>query len=114
VISGLSLETSRGALAWRHNCEAREAILAGAAAALAEGDRIIVLVRWTGGSALAALDAEGREIGRIAAPAGITLSHFGEDGLVVGQGEAPVDGWWDWHFEADWGECRMRRTGPAY
>jgi hypothetical protein len=50
----------------------------------------------------------------IPAPAGYSLSHFAEGNSVVGRGEAPVDGWWDWHFEVDAEAGRLRRIGPAY
>jgi hypothetical protein len=50
----------------------------------------------------------------VPAPAGYTLSHFGEGTIVVGRGEAPVDGWWDWHFEVDAEARLLRRLGPAY
>ncbi|HEY0311244.1 MAG TPA: hypothetical protein VGC56_01980 [Allosphingosinicella sp.] len=46
------------------------------------------------------------------APPGYTLSHFGEGITVVGRGEEPVDGWWDWIFEVE-GDA-LRRVGPAY
>jgi hypothetical protein len=48
------------------------------------------------------------------APEGYSLSHFGEGLSVVGRGEAPHDGWWDWHFEPDLDNGRFRRLGPAY
>ena len=62
------------------------------------------------------LTIEPREGGNafIAAPRGYFLSHFGDGATVVGQGEAPVDGWWDWHFEVDVEGGRLRRLGPAY
>ncbi|MDB5692908.1 MAG: hypothetical protein JWO81_1971 [Alphaproteobacteria bacterium] len=50
----------------------------------------------------------------IPAPAGYTLSHFAEGAIVVGRGETPVDGWWDWHFEVDPENAALRRLGPAY
>jgi hypothetical protein len=46
------------------------------------------------------------------APAGYTLSHFGEGATVVARGEQPVDGWWDWIFAVE-GNA-LRRVGPAY
>ncbi len=48
------------------------------------------------------------------APDGYSLSHFGEGIVLVGRGEAPFDGWWDWHFEADLETGTFRRLGPAY
>ena len=50
----------------------------------------------------------------IPAPAGYSLSHFAEGATIVGRGEAPVDGWWDWHFEPDLEAGLLRRLGPAY
>ena len=50
----------------------------------------------------------------IPAPAGYSLSHFGEGMTVVGRGEAPSEGWWDWHFEPDLEHGQLRRLGPAY
>jgi hypothetical protein len=52
--------------------------------------------------------------GFIAAPRGYSLSYF-EGGInVVARGEAPHDGWWDWHFEPDLDAGAFRRLGPAY
>jgi hypothetical protein len=50
----------------------------------------------------------------VPAPTGYTLSHFAGGTIVVGRGEAPVDGWWDWHFEVDTEARLLRRLGPAY
>lgn len=50
----------------------------------------------------------------IPAPDGYTLSHFGEGTTIVARGGAEVDGWWDWHFEADVEAGLLRRLGPAY
>lgn len=61
--------------------------------------------------------AGGEAAGAITAPPGYVLSHFVEEPmrlLVVGQGEAPVDGWPDWHFEVDVARNRLVRAGPAY
>jgi hypothetical protein len=52
--------------------------------------------------------------GFIPAPEGFSLSHFSEDAILVGRGAAPIDGWWDWHFEADVEAGLLRRLGPAY
>lgn len=52
--------------------------------------------------------------GYLPAPEGYSLSHFGEGIDVVGRGEAPRDGWWDWHFEPDLETGAFRRLGPAY
>jgi hypothetical protein len=50
----------------------------------------------------------------IPAPLGYSLSHFGEGNAVVARGESVVDGWRDWHFEADLDAGRLNRLGPAY
>ena len=50
----------------------------------------------------------------IAAPVGYALSHFGEGASIVARGDSQVDGWWDWHFEADVEAGQLRRLGPAY
>ena len=50
----------------------------------------------------------------IAAPDGYALSHFGEGASIVARGDYQVDGWWDWHFEADVEAGLLRRLGPAY
>ena len=50
----------------------------------------------------------------IPAPSGYSLSHFGEGITVVARGEAPIQGWWDWHFEPDVEHRKLRRIGPAY
>jgi hypothetical protein len=50
----------------------------------------------------------------IAAPLGYSLSYFEQGIVVVGRGEAPHDGWWDWHFEPDLEAGTFRRLGPAY
>lgn len=50
----------------------------------------------------------------IPAPPGYSLSHFGEGLAVIARGEAPLEGWWDWHFEPDLEARQLRRLGPAY
>jgi hypothetical protein len=50
----------------------------------------------------------------IPAPEGYALSHFGPGASIVARGSAKVDGWWDWHFEADVEGGLLRRLGPAY
>lgn len=50
----------------------------------------------------------------IPAPPGYSLSHFAEGMTVVARGEAPLEGWWDWHFEPDLEQGQLRRLGPAY
>jgi hypothetical protein len=62
-------------------------------------------------------DADGAPAGAIEAPPGYRLSHLVETPdrlLVVGQGEAPVDGWHDWHFAIDARGATLSRAGPAY
>jgi hypothetical protein len=63
------------------------------------------------------LAGDGAEAVRIVAPSGYALSHFVEQPgrlLVVGQGEAAVDGWPDWHFEVDVANACLVRAEPAY
>lgn len=63
------------------------------------------------------LDAAGAEAGAIEAPPGYRLSHLVETAgrlLVVGQGEAAVEGWHDWHFAIDAQALCLVRAGPAY
>jgi hypothetical protein len=63
------------------------------------------------------LNGDGAEAGRIVAPPGYALSHFLEEParlLVVGQGEAVIEGWPDWHFEVDVANACLIRAGPAY
>jgi hypothetical protein len=60
---------------------------------------------------------DGAPAGQIGPPPGYRLSHLVETGeclLVVGQGEAAVDGWPDWHFKVDVANGRLVRTSPAY
>jgi len=62
-------------------------------------------------------DADGAPAGAIAPPPGYRLSHLVETPdrlLVVGQGEAAVDGWHDWHFAIDARGFTLSRAGPAY
>ena len=66
---------------------------------------------------LVLFDADGAPAGAIEAPPGYRLSHLVETPdrlLVVGQGEAPVDGWQDWHFAIDVRSATLTRAGPAY
>jgi hypothetical protein len=63
--------------------------------------------------ALTILSSDGTDT-FIPAPAGYSLSHFGEGSTIVARGAAPVDGWWDWHFEPDPEAGMLRRLGPAY
>ena len=70
-----------------------------------------------GRDAVVILGGDAAEAGRIVAPPGYSLSHFVEEParlLVVGQGEAAVEGWPDWHFEVDVANACLVRTGPAY
>jgi len=63
------------------------------------------------------LAGDGVAAGSIIAPPGYKLSHFVEESarlLVVGQGEAAIEGWPDWHFEVDVANVCLVRAGPAY
>ena len=62
---------------------------------------------------LTMLRADGGRI-FLPAPPGYSLSHFAEGITVVARGEAPHEGWWDWHFEPDPEAGHLRRLGPAY
>jgi hypothetical protein len=112
VSSAPAVDSATGSVTWESAERTVRAIVPGALAARAgpEGGMAIVLTP----GALILLDEAGRKCGRIAAADGVSLSHFGEDGIVVGQGEAPRDGWWDWRFEADWQAGVLRSVGPAY
>jgi hypothetical protein len=62
-------------------------------------------------------DPDGAPAGAIGPPPGYKLSHLVETPdrlLVVGQGEAAVDGWHDWHFAIDVRTMTLSRGGPAY
>ena len=62
-------------------------------------------------------DPDGAPAGAIAPPPGYRLSHLVETAdrlLVVGQGEAAIDGWHDWHFAIDARAGALSRAGPAY
>lgn len=107
-----AVDVATGSVGWESAGKAVRAIVPGALAARADSEGGAVTVLTAG--ALVLLDEAGREGGRIATPDGISLSHFGGDGVVVGQGEAPSEGWWDWRFEADWQAGVLRRVGPAY
>jgi hypothetical protein len=59
----------------------------------------------------------GAPAGAIEPPPGYRFSHLVETPerlLVVGQGEAAVDGWHDWHFAIDARSATLSRAGPAY
>jgi hypothetical protein len=76
-----------------------------------------VALRPEGEGRLLLFDADGAPAGAIAAPPGYRLSHLVETPerlLVVGQGEAPVDGWHDWHFAIDVRSATLTRASPAY
>jgi hypothetical protein len=62
---------------------------------------------------LRVLHRDGRS-GFVPAPPGFSLSHFGAGATVVGRSDAPVEGWRDWHFQADVAAGLLRRLGPAY
>ena len=77
--------------------------------------RILVLAREQESGAIVILSRGGQRLGTITAPDGYAISHFVDGGpAVVCQGEAPHEGWWDWHFTVDPRGGEMRRTGPAY
>lgn len=78
---------------------------------------LIVVLSVAGTGRLLVFDEAGAQVGLVAAPAGYRLSHLVRQshGLaVVGQGEAAVDGWPDWHFEVDARSASLRRVAPAY
>ena len=81
------------------------------------GSGLIVALSAAGAGRLLVFDQAGAQIGIVAAPAGYRLSHLVRQshGLaVVGQGEAAVDGWPDWHFDIDARSASLRRVAPAY
>lgn len=76
-----------------------------------------LLVRLEANGALSLFAADGTPAGTIAPPPGYRLSHLVETPerlLVVGQGEAAVEGWPDWHFAIDAAALRLVRAVPAY
>jgi hypothetical protein len=76
-----------------------------------------VALRPEGRGRLLLFDPAGAPAGAIEPPPGYTLSHLIETPdrlLVVGQGEAAVDGWPDWHFAIDARNGTLSRAGPAY
>lgn len=78
---------------------------------------LTVALDLDGEGRLLLFDAGGAPAGAIDPPPGYRLSHLVETPgrlLVVGQGEAAVDGWHDWHFEIDAPGGRLVRAGPAY
>lgn len=117
-VERLEVDHAAARLGWRHDgrqISLRVADLADAAVEAASG-RIVALSR-SGAGRLLLFDADGAAAGSIEAPAGYALSHLvpGEQGLaVVGQGDAPHDGWPDWHFRIDAGAASLTRAGPAY
>ena len=73
---------------------------------------LMVTLGSEGEGRLLLTDADGAPAGTIEPPPGYRLSHLVEAGdrlLVVGLGEAAVDGWPDWHFEID---ARARAPPP--
>ena len=112
----LEVDRSRGEIRWRHGGSGiRVAITDLADAAVEpESGRIAALTR---SGRLLLFERDGTPAGSIEPPDGYILSHFvaGEAGLaVVGQGEAPHQGWPDWHFLIDGAALGLRRAGPAY
>lgn len=76
-----------------------------------------VALSLAGDGRLLLFGPDGAPAGAIEAPPGYRLSHLVETPdrlLVVGQGEAPVDGWHDWHFAIDVRSATLTRTSPAY
>ena len=109
------VDPARGRIEWMEDGTLREAFVAGAEDARydPEGGRLIVLVRNGERGAVAILSRGGNMVTLLPPPEGYRLSHFAGAGLVlVGQGEAAIDGWQDWHFAP--GEDGLERLGPAY
>ena len=78
---------------------------------------LIVALSHAGAGRLVVFDEAGAQVGLVAAPAGYRLSHLVRQPhllAVVGQGEAAVDGWPDWHFDIDARSARVQRAAPAY
>jgi hypothetical protein len=76
-----------------------------------------VALRPEGEGRLLLFGPDGAPAGAIDPPPGYRLSHLIETPdrlLVVGQGEAAVDGWHDWHFAIDAATMTLSRVGPAY
>lgn len=76
-----------------------------------------VALRPDGDGRLLLFDPDGAPAGEIGPPPGYRLSHLVETPdrlLVVGQGDAPVEGWHDWHFAIDARRRALVRAGPAY
>ena len=109
------VDPARGRIEWVEHGAACEALVQGAEDARydPEGDRLIVLVRNGERGAVAILSRDGKIFALVPPPQGYRLSHFAGAGpVLVGQGEAAVDGWQDWHFAP--GEDGLERLGPAY
>ena len=117
-VERLQVDRAAARLGWRHDggeVSLSVADLADAAVEAASG-RIVALSR-SGAGRLLLFEADGAPAGSVEAPAGYALSHLvaGVDGLaVVGQGDAPRDGWPDWHFLIDARAGSLTRAGPAY
>jgi len=107
-----------GRIDWTEDGEAREAFVEGAADARYDpgNDRLIVLTRASERGTVAIVARDGGTVATIPPPDGYSLSHFADSvaPVLVGQGEAPDGGWWDWHFEADEAGRALRRLGPAH
>lgn len=115
---GLEIDRARGQVDWRHRGRRIRASVPDLADAAFEpvSGRLVALGR-AGRGRLLLFDPEGSPAGEIAPPAGYLLSHLVglPEGLaVVGQGEAAVEGWPDWHFLIDACAARLSRAGPAY
>ena len=114
----IRVDAEAGRIDWDESGEARQAILEGSVDARYDPhcDRLIVLVRAPEGEAAVLLSMDGEQVGMVPAPVGYSLSHFAdvEEPVLVGQGEAPHEGWQDWHFTVDKEGRALRRLGPAY
>ena len=114
----IRVDAREGRVDWEQVGAARHALVEGAVDARYDpaGDRIVVLTRTTGRDAVVSLSTCGETMAVIASPDGYRLSHFADPvaPVLVGQGEAAVDGWQDWHFEVDEAGRGLRRLGPAY
>lgn len=115
---GLEIDQAGARLSWRHRGRRIGVSIPDLADAAFEpvSGRLVALSR-TGRGRLLLFDPGGSPAGEVAPPAGYLLSHLVglPEGLaVVGQGEAPVDNWPDWHFLIDACAARLDRAGPAY
>ncbi|HEV2817493.1 MAG TPA: hypothetical protein VGW40_09780 [Allosphingosinicella sp.] len=78
---------------------------------------LLVALSPEGAGRLLLFAPDGAPAATIDPPPGYRLSHLVEAPdrlLVVGQGDAAVDGWHDWHFAIDAAKAALVRAGPAY